>query len=99
MSQDVSHESEHEVDIVEDTIATRFLGIAAGVLVIVVAVSIQHLMNWHPISSGVMTGVCGMVLGALGTSVRGPIRAAILGWAGGIAFFTSIAMFVGLRFW
>ncbi|MBC8124245.1 MAG: hypothetical protein H7X70_00800 [Candidatus Kapabacteria bacterium] len=99
MSHDVSHESEHEVDIVEDTIATRFLGIVAGILVVVAAVSIQKLMGWHPISGGVMTGVFGMILGALGTSVRGPIRAAVLGWAGGIAFFMSIAMFVGLRFW
>jgi hypothetical protein len=103
MSHDAAHESGHgtvhEEDHVEDTIATRFLGIVVGILAIAGAVALQRTMGWHPVVSGVITGLLGMVMGALGTSVRGPIRAAVLGWAGGICFFTSIAMFFGLRFW
>jgi hypothetical protein len=41
----------------------------------------------------------GMLFGAGGTSARGPHTAAVMGWAGGIAFFASILMFFGLRFW
>jgi hypothetical protein len=54
-------------------------------------------MGWHDVVGGIMTGAMGMLMGALGTSIRRPAGAAILGWAGGIAFFTSIAMFLGLR--
>jgi len=99
MSHETSHHPAVEEDRVEDTIATRFLGIILGVLCVVSAVAIQHTMGWHTAAAGVITGLLGMLFGALGTSVRGPMRAAILGWAGGIAFFTSIAMFFGLRFW
>ncbi len=99
MSHDHAHDHAHDVDHVEDTVATRFIGILVGLGIIVVAVSIQKAMGWHPVVGGIMTGLFGMLFGAGGTSARGPIRAAIMGWAGGIAFFASIAMFLGLRFW
>jgi hypothetical protein len=56
-------------------------------------------MHWHPVVAGILTGAMGMLFGAGGTSARGPHTAAVMGWAGGIAFFTSILMFFGLRFW
>lgn len=101
MSHDATHGHDHghahEPDHVNDTLPTRLMGIAVGVLLIVVAVSIQRAMGWHEVVGGIMTGLLGMLCGALGTSVRRPSGAAILGWAGGIAFFTSILMFLGLR--
>lgn len=99
MLHDASHQPVQQEDRVEDTIATRFLGIILGILLVVSAVSIQHTLGWHPVAGGVVTGLLGMIFGALGTSVRSPMSAAILGWAGAIAFFTSIAMFFGLRLW
>ncbi len=101
MSTDHAQHTDHaHVDEpVVDTVATRFIGIVLGVMVIATAVGIQKAMGWHPVSGGIMTGLLGMVLGAGGTSANGGIRAAVLGWAGGIAFFASIAMFLGLRFW
>lgn len=99
MSHDAAHDhgAHHEVDHVEDTLATRVLGIVAGILLVFTCVKIQQSMGWHPVVGGILTGTFGMVCGALGTSVRGPIAAALLGWAGGLAFFTSILMFLGLR--
>ena len=99
MSHDSTHDhnAHHEVDHVEDNIATRGMGIVLGVLLVFTCVTLQHTMHWHPVVGGILTGFFGMVFGALGTSVRGPMTAAILGWAGGIAFFTSILMFLGLR--
>lgn len=99
MSHDAAQEPATSTDHVDSSIATRFLGIVAGALLVVASVGIQHAMDWHPISAGIITGLLGVLAGALGTSVRGPMTAAILGWAGGLAFFMSIAMFVGLRIW
>lgn len=105
MSHDTAHDhaaehaTDHGHDHVEDTVATRLLGIMLGVILIVTAVGIQHAMHWHPVVGGIITGIFGMLFGAGGTSARGPHTAAVLGWAGGIAFFTSIAMFFGLRIW
>lgn len=99
MSHDSTHDhsAHHEVDHVEDTIATRAMGIALGILLVFSCVTLQQSMHWHPVVGGILTGLFGMVFGALGTSVRGPMAAAIFGWAGGIAFFTSLLMFLGLR--
>lgn len=103
MSHDATHEHGHdhghghEATHVNDTLATRLMGIAVGVLVVIAAVSLQRAMGWHDVVGGIITGLLGMFFGALGTSVHRPSGAAILGWAGGIAFFTSIAMFLGLR--
>ena len=99
MSHDASHDhgAHHEVDHVEDTLATRGMGIVLGVLIIFTCVSIQKSMGWHPVVGGILTGTAGMVCGAMGTSVRGPITAALLGWSAGLAFFASLAMFLGLR--
>ncbi len=94
---DHGHDHGHEPDHVNDTLPTRLMGIAVGVLVVLVAVSLQRAMGWHDVVGGIITGLLGMFFGALGTSVRRPSGAAILGWAGGIAFFTSILMFLGLR--
>lgn len=101
MSHDATHDHAHEHghDHVEDNAATRVLGIILGVMVIAAATGLQHAMHWHPVVAGIITGLLGMLLGAGGTSARGPHTAAVLGWAGGIAFFASIAMFFGLRFW
>ncbi|MCX6140341.1 MAG: hypothetical protein NTX15_05850 [Candidatus Kapabacteria bacterium] len=99
MSHDAAHEPATSTDHVDSSIATRFLGIVAGALLVIASVGIQHAMGWHAASAGVITGVFGVVAGALGSSVRGPMMAAVLGWAGALAFFTSIAMFVGLRLW
>lgn len=99
MSHDASHGHDHvhEPDHAEDTVATRLMGIAIGILTIFVCISIQRAMGWHEVVGGILTGTFGMIFGALGTSIRRPSGAAILGWAGGIAFFTSILMFFGLR--
>ncbi len=99
MSHDASHGHDHvhETDHADDNLSTRLMGIALGVLVVFTCITIQRSMGWHEVVGGIMTGLSGMVMGALGTSVRIPSGAAILGWAGGIAFFTSIAMFLGLR--
>lgn len=99
MQHDSAHTHAVEEDRVEDTIATKFLGITLAVMVVTGAVSLQHVMGWHPVAGGIITGLLGMIMGALGTSVRGPMKAAVLGWAGALCFFTSIAMFLGLRFW
>lgn len=99
MAHDASHDhgAHHEVDHVEDTLPTRAMGIVLGIMIVFVSVTIQKSMGWHPVVGGIITGALGMVFGAMGTSVRGPITAAILGWSGGIAFFASLAMFLGLR--
>lgn len=101
MSHDAAHDHAHEHghDHVEDNGATRLFGIILGVLLVATAIGIQHVMHWHPVVAGIITGLLGMLFGAGGTSARGPHTAAVMGWAGGIAFFTSIAMFFGLRFW
>jgi hypothetical protein len=87
----------HEVDHVEDTLATRAMGIVLGIMIVFTSVMIQQSMGWHPVVGGIFAGAFGMLFGALGTSVRGPITAAIFGWGGGLAFFASILMFFGLR--
>jgi hypothetical protein len=96
MSHDATHH--HEEDHVESTSATRIGGILLGVAIIVVSTMISKSMQWHVASGGVLTGIFGITFGALGTSVRQPKMAALLGWGGGIAFFASILMFFGLRF-
>lgn len=88
--------AEHRSDHVEDTLPTRIIGIIFGILLVVVAVSIQRAMGWPPVVGGILTGILGVVFGASGTSVFSPQLASIYGWGGGIAFFASIAMFVGL---
>lgn len=99
MSHDASHghDHAHEPDHADDNLSTRIIGIAVGVLIIFACVALQRSMGWHDVVGGILTGAMGMLMGALGTSIRRPAGAAILGWAGGIAFFTSLAMFLGLR--
>ncbi len=101
MSHDAAHDAAHESahDHVADNGATRLFGIILGLLLIVTSVGIQQVMHWHPVVAGLLTGTLGMLFGAGGTSARGPHTAAVMGWAGGIAFFASILMFFGLRFW
>ena len=101
MSHDAAHDHAHEHghDHVADNGATRLFGIILGALLITTCIGIQQVMHWHPVVAGILTGALGMLFGAGGTSARGPHTAAVMGWAGGIAFFFSIAMFFGLRFW
>lgn len=82
---------------VNDTIATRFLGITLGVALMIAFISIADSMGWHPVVAGILTGLSGAILGATGSSVQGPNTAAVLGWAGGINFILGLLMFVGLN--
>ncbi len=82
---------------VNDTLATRFLGIALGVGLMFTFVSIASAMHWHPVVGGILTGLSGAILGAMGTSVHGRNTAAILGWAGGVNFILGLLMFFGLN--
>lgn len=82
---------------VNDTLATRFLGIALGVGLMVAFVTISNNMGWHSVVGGILTGLSGAVLGAMGTSVHGRNTAAILGWAGGTNFILGLLMFFGLN--
>lgn len=95
MSHDAAHH--HEEDHVESTSQTRIMGIVYGTVIIVVSTMASKSMGWHPVAGGVLTSIFGVLSGALGTSVRQPKMAAILGWGGGLAFFASILMFFGLR--
>ena len=83
---------------VNDNIATRFLGIALGVLMMFTFVAIAANMGWHPVVGGLLTGLSGAVLRASGTSVQGPNTAAVLGWGGATNFVLGILMFLGMRF-
>jgi hypothetical protein len=86
---------EHAPD-VNDTFATRFLGIVLGVGLMISFVLLANSMGWHQAVGGILTGLSGAILGALGTSVHGRNTAAILGWAGGVNFILGILMFFGL---
>ena len=79
-----------------DTIVSRFLGIALGLILMFAFVAIAHNMGWHPVVGGLLTGLSGAILGASGTSVHGSNMAAIYGWAGGTNFILGLAMFLGL---
>lgn len=95
MSHDAAQH--HEEDHVENTSTTMAIGILYAIAIIALSIGVTKSMGWNGAVGGVLTGMFGIVSGALGTSVRQPKMAAILGWGGGIAFFVSILMFFGLR--
>jgi len=81
---------------VQDTIATRFLGIALGLIVIGLLIVVKDSFGWHHGAVGAIGGVLGATFGAAGTSVQGPINAAVLGWAGALVFAGSVLLFAGI---
>ena len=81
---------------VNDTIATRLMGISLAVILVFVFVNITDAMAWHVAAGGIMTGLSGAIMGASGSSFQGPNTTAILGWAGATNFALGLALFFGL---
>ena len=86
--------SHSEAPTVNDNVATRFLGIVIALALAFAFNSLAQTLGWHSVTGGVLTGVSGVLLGALGSSVEKPSAAAILGWAGGTNFFLGIVLFL-----
>ncbi|NQW30437.1 MAG: hypothetical protein HQ472_07990 [Ignavibacteria bacterium] len=92
-----AHASEHhqeESHGVQDTIVTRLIGIAFALSVAYAMHALVPIMGWNPIVGGILTGLSGALMGALGTSANGPILGAILGWAGGTNFILGVGLFI-----
>ena len=79
---------------VNDNLATRFLGIVIGLGLAWAFISVVGVMHWHHAVGGVLVGLSGAVMGALGSSVEHKNAAAILGWAGATNFFLGIVLFL-----
>jgi len=80
----------------KDTIVTRLLGIGLGIVLMITFTQIAAHMGWHPVVGGIMTGLSGAIMGAMGTSFQGPYTTAVLGNAGATNFLLGIALFFGL---
>jgi hypothetical protein len=90
-----THSGPVRSDHVEESAATRVLGILIGIGIVGVSIVLQRTMGWPPVVGGIITGLLAVLVGGSGTSVFSPQLASVYGWAGGVAFFTSIAMFFG----
>ena len=80
----------------KDTIITRILGIGLGVILMFTFVQLASTMGWHPVVGGILTGLSGAIMGAMGTSFHGAYTTAVLGNAGATNFILGIALFLGL---
>lgn len=98
MSHDAHAHDEHAPE-VQDTLATRMLGILSGLILITALVAITKANHWHPAACSIMSGVFGVVLGAGGTSARAPMLAAYLAWTGVVSFVFGLSIFFGFMGW
>ncbi|MBU3741844.1 MAG: hypothetical protein FGM24_06110 [Candidatus Kapabacteria bacterium] len=93
----MSHDAHaHEV---HDTLATRLLGITAGIMVFGAVYALSTSMGWHQAACSVLSGVMGVVFGAGGTSAYGGARAAVFAYIGVVNFVMGLAIFFGLVDW
>lgn len=81
---------------VNDNLVTAFLGIVIALGMAWGLVSVSSTMTWHQSVGGVLVGLSGVVIGALGSCVERPNAAAILGWAGATNFFLGLILFFTL---
>ena len=93
----MSHDA-HTPEVI-DTLATRFLGITAGLIVFAGIYGLCATMGWHQAVCSVLAGVFGVVFGAGGTSAYGGARASIFAYIGVINFVLGLAIFLGLLDW
>ena len=84
---------------VQDTLATRILGIALGFILFAGIYAFTTAKGWPPAVCSVLSGVAGVTFGAGGTSAHGGARAAIMGYIGAINFIMGLAIFLGLANW
>ena len=77
----------------KDTTVTRILGVLLAVGLMVIFINVTDMMGWHSVVGGILTGLSGAVMGALGTSVNARYTAAILGNAGVTNFVLGLVMF------
>lgn len=81
---------------VNTNLATTFLGIVLGVGLCIGFINLAHVMGWHSVTAGILTGLSGTTMGAFGSSTRKPNLAAVFGWAGATNFILGVLMFFGL---
>lgn len=87
----------HEPDMhVNDNFVTGFLGVVIALGLAWALTSWSSTMSWHPSVGGVLVGLSGAIMGALGSCVERPNAGAILGWAGGTNFFLGLILFFTL---
>jgi hypothetical protein len=95
MEQHSYHVPEHDQPIhVNNTAATAFLGVLLALIACTGCISLANAMHWHVVVGGFLTGLSGVLMGALGTSTVDGNRAAVLGWAGAVNFFLGLILFV-----
>ncbi len=87
----------HEPDMhVNNNFVTGFLGVAIALGLAWALTSWSTTMGWHPSVGGVLVGLSGAILGALGSCVERPNAGAILGWAGATNFILGLILFFTL---
>lgn len=84
---------------VQDTLATRLLGIGMGIILFAGIRALTASMGWEPAVCSVLSGIAGVVFGAGGTASNGGARAAIMGYMGAVNFVMGLAIFLGLADW